>query len=238
MWHSTLFHRMMRAMPYDKISRMRPGPIIFLASLLLFGCSLPAIVAPTARPQPGAVLFKDDFSSPASGWDHTKFAEGIMDYDSGGYRILVNAPNLNFWSSPHKDFSDVRVEVDTGKLGGPDENRIGLICRSLNIGDHFNFYFLIVSSDGYYGLGLFKDGVPTLLDQEEMVSSTAIRKGMAINHLRLDCKGDAISGFVNGFELAQVHDASLTHGEVGILAGTFKQPGTDIFFDNFVVLAP
>ncbi len=228
------FPRMIRAMPYDKIRRMRRPLIILLASMLLVGCSLPAVIAPTSRPQSGTILFKDDFSSPVSGWDHTKYAEGIMDYDGGGYRMLVNAPDLNFWSSPHKDFTDVRVEVDAGKLGGPDENRIGLVCRS----NGTDYYFLIISSDGYYGLGLFKGGAATLLDQEEMVLSTAIRRGMAINHLRLDCSGDTLAGFVNGFELGQVHDATLKHGDVGLLAGTFKQPGTDIIFDNFVVFAP
>jgi len=220
--------------PYDKIRRMRALLLVLLTSMLLFGCALPAIAAPTSRPPSGTVLYKDDFSSPVSGWDHTKYAEGIMDYDGGGYRMLVNAVDLNFWSSPHKNFTDVRVEVDAGKLGGPDENRIGLICRS----NGTNYYFLIVSSDGYYGLGLFKDGLATLLDQEQMVASTAIRKGLAINHLRLDCNGDSLSGFVNGFELAQVHDATLKSGEVGLLAGTFKQPGADIVFDNFVVFAP
>ncbi len=229
-----LFHRSLGASPYDKIRRMHRSLIVLLASMLLFGCSLPALVAPTSHPESGAILFKDDFSSPASGWDHTKFAEGVMDYDGGGYRMLVNAADLNFWSSPHKDFTDVRVEADAGTLGGPDENRIGLICRSTGS----NYYFLIISSDGYYGLGLFKDGVATLLDQEEMTLSTAIRKGLAINHLRLDCIGDTVAGFVNGFELGQVHDATLKHGDVGLLAGTFKQAGADIVFDNFVVFAP
>ena len=105
------------------------GLIPFFA-LMLFACALPAITMPATAVPSGTTLFKDDFSSPASGWDHTKYAQGIMDYDGGGYRILVNTLQANFWSTPHKDFSDVRMEVDAGKLGGPDENRIGLLCRS------------------------------------------------------------------------------------------------------------
>lgn len=219
---------------YDKIRRMRPSLLILLTSMLLFGCALPALAAPTSRPESGKVLYKEDFSSPGSGWDHTKYAEGIMDYDSGGYRMLINAPELNFWSSPHKDFGDVRVEVDAGKMGGPDENRVGLICRS----DGSNYYFLIISSDGYYGLGIFNNKAALLLDQELMEPSAAIRQGLAINHLRLDCNGDTVAGYANGFELAQVHDGTLKHGDVGLLAGTFKQSGADIVFDNFVVFAP
>ena len=179
-------------------------------------------------------MFKDDFSSPVSGWDHTKYAEGIMDYDGGGYRILVNSLDVNVWSTPHKDFGDARVEVDAGKLGGPDENRIGLICRSSGQ----DYYFFIITSDGYYGLGIFKSGQARLLGQDQMQPSPAIHKGLAVNHLRADCRGDALTVFANGLQLAQAHDTTLKHGDVGLLAGTFKQPGADIVFDNFVVFTP
>ena len=92
----------------------------------------------------GIVLFQDDFATQASGWDRLMTSEGTMDYDGGGYRLLVNSLNTNFWSTPHKNFADVRLEVDAGKLGGPDENRIGLICRYTGS----DYYFFIVSSDG------------------------------------------------------------------------------------------
>lgn len=157
-----------------------------------------------------------------------------MDYYEGGYRMQVNAVDLNLWSTVHKDFTDVRIEVDSGQYGGPDENRIGLICRSTGS----NYYFFIISSDGYYGLGLFNQSQARLLGQDQMQASTSIHTGMAVNHLRMDCQGDRVTGFVNGFQLAQAHDTTLKHGDVGLLAGTFKKPGADIIFDNFVVFAP
>ncbi len=195
---------------------------------------MPTLAIPATKPASGTILYQEDFSSPVSGWDHTKYAEGIMDYYGGGYRLLINALDLNFWSTAHKDFTDVRVEADAGKLGGPDENRIGLICRS----DGRNYYFFIISSDGFYGLGLFDNGQAKLLSQSQMQSSDSIRTGMAVNHLRLDCQGNSLTGFVNGFQLAQAKDVTLSHGDVGILAGTFKEPGADIIFDNFVVFQP
>ena len=209
------------------------GLIPFFA-LIIFACGLPAIPASVSAVPSGTTLFKDDFSSPASGWDHTKYAQGIMDYDGGGYRILVNTLQANFWSTPHKDFSDVRMEVDVGKLAGPDENRIGLICRS----DGKAYYFFIISSDGYYGLGIFTNGQAALLGQSEMQPSPKINTGMAINHVRADCNGDDLAFYVNGSQLADVHDPTLQHGDVGLLAGSFNQPGVDIVFDNFVVTKP
>lgn len=206
-------------------------PVVFIIS----ACSTLLPVTPQSQALPsGSVLFQDDFSQQATGWDRMLVNEGVMDYDSGGYRILVNALQTNFWSTPSKNFTDTRIEVDTGKLAGPDENRIGLLCR-------FNgkdYYFFIMTSDGFYGVGLFKDGVATLLGQSEMLSSTNINKGLAINHLRADCAGQNLTFYVNGFQIAQAQDVNLVSGDVGIIAGTFATPGVDIIFDNFVVLQP
>jgi hypothetical protein len=208
--------------------------LIILFSMVGISCALPSIATQISSIPSGTTIFRDDFSSPASGWDHTKYAEGIMDYDAGGYRILVNALQANFWSTPHKDFSDVRIEADAGKLGGPDENRIGLICRS----DGKTYYFFIISSDGYYGVGIFINGQAALLGQNQMQSSDKINIGTAINHLRADCNGDDLAFYVNGTKLTDVHDPTLQHGDVGLLAGTFAQPGVDIVFDNFIVIKP
>jgi hypothetical protein len=44
--------------------------------------------------------------------------------------------------------------------------------------------------------------------------------------------------YVNGFQIAQTQDAALSSGDIGLIAGTFGEPGVDILFDNFVVLQP
>jgi hypothetical protein len=211
---------------------------IFLLFLSLFLTSCAAInPVPTAVPTPlpsGTVLFQDDFSNLASGWNRMLVTEGVMDYDAGGYRILVNAPQTNFWATPRKNLSDVRIEVDIGKLAGPDENRIGLVCRVT--GD--NYYFFIISSDGFYGAGIFFSGQAILLGHNEMQSSEHIHQGLAVNHLRADCAGDTLTFFINGFQVLQIQDSTLISGDVGILAGAFDVTGVDIIFDNFVVLQP
>lgn len=204
----------------------------FLAACTALGANPGASQSP-AQPS-GSVIFQDDFAQPTTGWDRFLVNEGVMDYDGGGYRILVNALQMNFWSTPHKSVADVRLEVDAGKLAGPDENRIGLICRS----NGKDYYFFLISSDGYYGVGLFKDDQVSMLGQSEMLNSTNINMGLAINHLRADCVGDTLTFYVNGFEVAKVKDTSLTSGDFGILAGTFTTPGVDVVFDNFVALQP
>jgi len=182
----------------------------------------------------GSVLFQDDFSRPVSGWRRFTAPEGTMDYNASGYRILVNSLNTNFWSTPQKDFADVRMEVDAGKYGGPDANRVGLLCRLT--GD--DYYFFLISSDGFYGVGIFTGGQGVLLGQSEMQANDHINTGMAVNHLRADCSGDTLTFYVNGFQVASVQNSTLKAGDVGLLAGTFDQSGVDVIFDNFVALKP
>jgi hypothetical protein len=217
--------------------RMRSWiPFIMFLAIASLACqfSIPFVSTPTPEANPGDTLFYDDFANSGTGWERFTSADGTMDYDGNGYRFLVNALEANFWSTPGKSFRDVRMEVDVAKLSGPDENRIGLLCRFTE----GNYYFFMVSSDGYYTIGKYIGGNAILLGQSEMQYNEAIHTGLAVNHLRADCVGETFSFYVNGAPVAQAQDPDFSEGEVGLLAGTFAQPGVDVIFDNFVVLQP
>lgn len=156
-----------------------------------------------------------------------------MDYDSGGYRMLIRQPQMNFWSTPEMDLRDVRVEADVTKLNGPSENRVGLMCRYQN----GNYYFFIISNDGFYAIGKFISGQTVLLGQSEMQASEMIQAD-TINHLRADCIGDSLVFYINYNLIAGAKDSDLATGDVGVLAGSFTQPGVDVLFDDFVVMQP
>ena len=200
--------------------------------LFLTGCTAAPI--PTVLPaNSGDILFQDEFDSHSTGWDRVSNTNGIMDYDQGGYRILVQQPTMNFWSTPEKNFGNVRVEADVIRLNGPDENRVGLICR-YQAGD---YYFFIISNDGFYAIGKFIGGNTILLGQTEMLSSDFILTN-SINHLRADCIGNTLTFYVNFNQIASVQDADFPSGDVGLLAGSFSESGVDVSFDHFVVMQP
>jgi hypothetical protein len=207
--------------------------ILALLGLAALACQ--AVMPERATPTPSNVLFQDDFAEPTSQWDRINTPEGITDYQDGAYRIYVNLVDSDIWANPGLDFGDVRVEVDAAKAGGDDNNVFGLICRYLS---NDNFYFLVVSSDGYYGIGKVKDGVQKLIGTESMPPTEEVNKGDATNHLRADCVGDRLTLFVNGEKLGEQTDADFSRGDVGLFAGAFETPGTDIRFDNFSVLKP
>jgi len=208
-------------------------PVLSTFIFLLVSC-LPAAPAQAITVgNPGDILYQESFADNTSGWDRILNDGGIMDYDSGGYRMLIRQPKMNFWSTPGKYFGNVRVEADVTKLNGPEENRAGVMCRYQN----GNYYFFIISTDGFYAIGKFTNGQAILIGQESMLPTDLIQAD-GVNHLRADCLGDSLIFYVNFTQVAAVQDADFQAGDVGLLAGSFTEPGVDMMFHNFVVIQP
>lgn len=205
-------------------------------ALMISSCQVFPLSLYPGEVSAGSVLFQDDFSDPASGWERiVEGSEGVLDYEDGAYHILVNESYQMLWSNPGLRFDDVRIEVEAANLNEPRDDDFGVICRAE---DRANFYFLVISSDGYYGIGKVKNSVQRLIDMQAMLPSEDIARGRAINHLRADCTGETLSLYVNGILLKSARDPDYTAGDVGLVAGTFKVPGTEVFFDSFTVLKP
>ncbi len=185
--------------------------------------------------QSGQALYHDDFSDPTSGWPQTTTANGSLGYTDSAYRMLVQSPGYDLRAVSGQAYGDVQIEVDATRLAGPVYNRFGLICR---FQDMDNSYIFIISSDGYYAIGKIKNGTVSLLGQEMMAYSGFIQKGGGTNHLRFDCIGNTLTGFVNGQVLAITNDADFSGGDAGLLTGSFDESGVEVSFDNFVVYKP
>ena len=181
------------------------------------------------------ILFEDDFSNVNSGWDRQRTSDGITDYENDQYLIEVDRPNIDFIANPSKNFSDVRLEVEAYRESGDVDNEYGVICRYQGKND---FYAGLISSDGYYGVFKVKGGEYSLLGMETMAKSPAIKTDSEKNLIRLDCKGQNLTLYVNGVQLDSRQDADFQVGDVGLLAGTYANPGLKILFDNFVVTQP
>jgi hypothetical protein len=192
-------------------------------------------VVPTSAPV-RKTLFEDDFSDPTSGWPSSSDADKYADYSGDGrYLIQVIAAQHDVWVHPGEDFADVRIEVDATKSFGPDNNDFGIICR---FQDSDNFYYLIVSSDGYQVIGKYQDGDSQYLSAEKMQPTTAMDAGNATNHIRADCNGSTLTLYANGRQLASVTDSSFSSGDIGLIVGTFDEPDVGILFDDLIVYEP
>jgi hypothetical protein len=206
--------------------------------LTMLACGLPSgsNTASPSAPQGPTILYQDDFSSTSSGWDVYSDADMTTDYLNGGYHIMVTTTQYYSWANPGKVFSDTRTETNGKFLAGPQDAELGLICRYK---DNNNFYFGIVSSDGYYGVFKNLNGEFNLIGTDTMSTSSKINQGLsATNFVRFDCVGDTLTLYANGEVLAQVKDSEFTNGDVGLIAGTYDVAGTDAWFDDIVVYQP
>ena len=227
-------------MSTDKEEMIRkPALIVFICLAVVFSgaCSLTQVSSffGAYPEESGALLFQDGFENPSSGWDRVRTDSGMTDYEQGRYRIVVDESNADYWSNPGLDFTDVVVEVEAEKLGGPDDNNFGILCRYQDVK---NFYFFIISSDGYYGLGKVENGKQSLLEPPQMYFSESILPGDQINRLRVECKGTRLALIVNNVPVAEAEDAAFQDGDVGLIVGSFDEPGVDIAFDSFLVTVP
>jgi hypothetical protein len=229
---------------------MKKHMLLVIGSLLLasLACSYVSRLVggdnpvPAAPEQPSNVLFQDDFSNPSSGWDQFSDVDGLTNYENGVYRIRIDKPDFTFWANPGLDGilpSDVRIEVDATKAGGPDFNDFGIICRYSGLGGQASFYEFIISSDGFAGIVLVTENSQQVISGDgELQPFDAIRQGSATNHIQAECSGSQLTLYVNGVVLTSVSDTTLANGDVGLLASTYDEAGVDILFDNFFVTVP
>jgi hypothetical protein len=203
---------------------------LFLLPILLASCGAWSV------PQ-GDVYFQDDFSTPGSGWDRAQGADGVTDYADGAYRIFSATPDYYMWATPGRQFpGDVRIEVDITKKSGPNADVFGVLCRYK---DEKNFYILMISGDSQAGIAKRSAAADlVMLSGETLKSNPAIRSGLAANHLRADCSGTSLSLYVNDVLVSTATDAEFSAGDAGLWLGAYDQPGTDLFFDNFIVRKP
>ena len=218
-------------------TRLRVLLIISCLAVLSLACSVSKISQlfgeyPTNQ---GDLLFQDGFSDLSSGWDKVRTSEGITDYEAEQYRIFVNSPNADYWANPGLNFINVMIDVDAGKNNGPDDNDFGVLCRYQ---DTENFYFLIISSDGYYGIGKVQGGEQELLDPPQMYHSEAIITGAGPNHIQAECNESRLALIVNGVLIAEAKDSTFQEGDIGLIVGSFDVPGVDMWFDNLMVKVP
>lgn len=207
--------------------------LVLLASMLT-ACSMAEI--DHLFKKSGDVLFADDFSLPGNNrWVTLLDERGFMDYYNTGFRMWINTPGYNFLSTTREIYKNVKIDVDAARIDGPENNRFGVICRFQDVN---NYYFFIISSDGYFGIGKVVEGITTHLGQEMMLSNPSIQPGVAPNHLQAECNDDLLTFYINGQPagIAQADDFST--GEVGLLAGAFDEVGVDILFDNFKIVKP
>lgn len=195
---------------------------------LLNACAQPAQQSPLTT-----LPYTDDFSNPQSGWQTLNDLSADVKYDSGALRITVKQENVTQWSAAGKQFKDGVIEVDAKAIGGPTDNGFGVLYR---MRDRKNYYFFVISSDGYWKTGWVNDG--NWKDWNDWQPHPAIKAGGENNHIKIVMQGEKFTFFVNDQEITSIEDKQFGEGDIALFAlSVIDQPGTDVTFDNFSVTA-
>ncbi len=206
---------------------------IFLAlTLTLSSCTW--FSKQQTTPAAPSVLFSDDFSNPASGWDQTDSDASSAGYSNGAYVIKVNQAQYLVWTHAGQNFTDVDIEVDATLTSGTENNEFGLMCRYQ---DADNYYFAEIASDGYFAIGKETSGERVYLTND-FEATTLVTAGNTANHLRMTCSGETITLYINGMKAPEVTDSTYATGDIGLIAGTFDDAQLEISFDNLEVKQP
>jgi hypothetical protein len=204
-------------------------PLVLIAAAALYACASQPVT-----PRPNALFF-DDFSNTNSGWTTLQDDSGSIEYANNSIQFSVKKPSTLLLANPGKSFQgDVSIEVDARKTGGSDDNYIGILCHYQNPD---NYYLLMITSDGYSGIAMRKGGQDTLISPGlKLLKMEGIKKGEAINHIRADCIGEALTLYANGKQVNLAYNKSLTGGDAGLAVRSGRLEGVvDIRFDNFAV---
>jgi len=184
-------------------------------------------------PVQGIVIYEDDFSDLNSGWTQkgdSNFSRGYVD---GEYHIEVFAKDRLAWATTEVSSVDTIVDVDAHVIKSASDGDYGVVCRYQDKG---NFYGLEIAENGYFAIWKYVNGeYSALLDWQ---SSNFITQSGEDQHFTAGCIGDTLTLAINGELLAEVHDSDLTSGEVGMVVGTYANPGIRVGFDNFRVSSP
>jgi hypothetical protein len=197
-------------------------------------------VTPSSTPTPtstrqAVVLYSDDFSSDASGWDTFEDEERWVSYEEGWLHITnYNSAGISTWSNAHQNFTDLILEVETKLVAGSDDNWHSVLVRDLGLDD---YYSLGISADGYYASHAMVNG--SRLDLVEPTRSRYINQGRDVTNLvRVEAVGSTLRLSVNGHFLVEITDTNLRNGDIGLATSSVGGEFSEIAFDNIVVTAP
>jgi len=187
---------------------------------------LALLVACTSRTESGE--FADPFDAPGT-WKLSSDAAALVSIADGVLRIEVFEPDQIAWAAAGRALGErFRLEVEASPQAGPVDNEYGILLR---MDGDTRFYALSISGDGYVRVALYDQGTWTVIGSD-WVPSGAIRQGMASNTLVIECRADTYTFTVNGQQLVEFQDATLSRGDLGLYAGTFGEGGLIVTFDN------
>jgi hypothetical protein len=188
---------------------------------------------PTATSTVEGLLFYDDFSDPASGWENYAEEYREVQYEEGTLALVAKGPDGEASAIlPGVQVQDFSLCFEAKPMSDPGDWAYGVVFRFAPDG---NAYVFTLTADGQYAVDEFVDKKPVVLVDD--TPSEAI-KTSGTNHIEIHADGPALTFYVNGEQLAEITDARVREGSIEFW--TYVQPEQEVkvAFDNLVVAEP
>jgi hypothetical protein len=185
-----------------------------------------------------SLIFSDAFTLDRGNWRVVSTAAGTIarTIANGKYRVEMKASDVAEGSSHLATMRGVGTfyaTVDAQRVTGPSSVGYGLLFRSEELG---NYYEFLVSDDQVVLVRAFTDTKPIVLARVDQVS--AIKPG-AVNRLAIVAQGAHFELFINDQLITTLDDTKYKEGSVGLRVFSLKLTEDAVLeFSNFQVRAP
>jgi hypothetical protein len=191
----------------------------------------------------GEIIFQDDFSNSASGWETAVFDAGELGYVEGAYRIVAEQAELQLRSNLELSDLEVsrvqglRLEFEATQLAGTSGDFVGARCYT-DVGSNTGYIVGIGPADAVIAAFRGDDYRPLKSSGERI---EAVRRPGEENQLRVECVASPDAPIVltleaNGEALVRAEDEERTRGfdAFGLFVDT-TEGGAEALFDDIVV---
>ena len=190
--------------------------------------------SPTATPEVGIIL-EENFDDPTAPWLKKKGGNWATGIARKMYFMSVLAPKVEITSARSwLKLDEVRIEADITHNNG--QGYYGFHCRETPAGNYYNIF---ITTDGKYGFGENRNDELTVLKSGILPELDPPIDPKGTNHVRADCRGNALTLFINGVAIDRVTIPALNIGLLGMMVGTrLEDNRITVFYDNLVIYGP
>ena len=193
----------------------------------------PPTILASSTVMPWKQVFQDDFSGDVFWYEYSgdQYGFQITNDTYRGYVEFIYGAIISVKSGV---YSDVRIDVNATYQSGPQSGFYGVACRQQDLN---NYYALVISPDGSYGIARMLAGSFEFIE-EAKDTQNIILTGSQNNQIQGECIGNHLTLYANGQQLLDVKDDTFQQGEMGLVVGTRAQGGIEMYFDDVTVYQP
>jgi hypothetical protein len=196
----------------------------------------PCPVTADGLPLNAHILYRDEFTSPASGWEQGKIDNFMVRYvrSSGPryYQVQIQGPEDQYLAfvPDERDYEDVNVDVKTfTQAGSGGDFRYGVVFR--RSGDQYYAFAISPSTETWYFIKSSSNGLEVLKDGIDK----RMRGLDAQDTLRVEAYGSTFLVFINGRFIDWISDSDYASGEVGLFVESIDNPDALISFNSITI---